>query len=127
MSVNKERIIFIDQLKGLAMLMVVFGHILNFGVGIKHSTLLTMLTIFDLPLFFFISGYFCYKERVFEPKELLAFLAKKIHNYYVPFIAVALVYCLLFQDSLKGMLLSGGGQILVFALSMFYFSFVYCT
>lgn len=49
---GNNRIFFIDQLKGLAMLAVVFNHLLQFCFGVNYTTTNTMLAIFDLPLFF---------------------------------------------------------------------------
>ena len=110
---GNNRIVFIDQLKGLAMLAVVFNHLLQFCFGVNYTTTNTMLAIFDLPLFFFISGYFCYKERVFNVKETLSLLSKKFKNYVFPFLSVGLLYCFLFKQSVTDMILDGGGQILV--------------
>lgn len=107
---GNNRIVFIDQLKGLAMLAVVFNHLLQFCFGVNYTTTNTMLAIFDLPLFFFISGYFCYKERVFNVKETLSLLSKKFKNYVFPFLSVGLLYCFLFKQSVTDMILDGGGR-----------------
>ena len=47
------RIVFIDQLKGVAMLMVVFGHLMHFSFGVSDSALEVIIRTFYLPLFFY--------------------------------------------------------------------------
>lgn len=57
----KERIIWIDQLKGIAILQVVIGHILWFPMGFRNVVinkclLLNFIYSFHMPLFIFLSG-----------------------------------------------------------------------
>ena len=122
---GNNRIVFIDQLKGLAMLAVVFNHLLQFCFGVNYTTTNTMLAIFDLPLFFFISGYFCYKERVFNVKETLSLLSKKFKNYVFPFLSVGLLYCFLFKQSVTDMILDGGADFGFFLHYSRYLLFVF--
>lgn len=58
-----KRLEYIDSMRGLAILLVVTGHILLFGF---HHSASNYLFVFlndqlQLPLFFLISGFFCYK------------------------------------------------------------------
>ena len=60
-SVSKPRIAYIDALRGLTMLLVVYSHIL---VHCYHTTSVFnhLFIKFRMPLFFFISGWVLYKE-----------------------------------------------------------------
>ena len=64
----RQRIDYFDQMKGVAILLVVIGHVMQFSFGIPKSNVVDMLGIFHMPIFFFVSGYFTYKERVFHFK-----------------------------------------------------------
>jgi len=87
----KERIIWIDQLKGIAILLVVIGHILwfpmGFGdVGINKCLLLNFIYSFHMPLFIFLSGIVI--SSVPNIKKLL----KKLCQFLCPLLAVGLLY-----------------------------------
>lgn len=58
------RIGYIDALRGFAMVMVVFGHVLmtTFDIGGYDSVIGSIVVTFWMPLFFFISGYVAYKD-----------------------------------------------------------------
>ena len=61
----KERLQYFDRMKGVAILMVVLGHITLFSFGMWSSSdrneVLRFICIFNMPVFFYISGYFAYK------------------------------------------------------------------
>lgn len=60
-----QRLSPMDSLKGLAILMVVLGHIFNFGVKETEGVLLfRFLSIVQLPIFVFVSGYFTSRPLV---------------------------------------------------------------
>ena len=57
----QERVVWIDQIKGVAILLVVIGHILWFPMGfadihINGCLLLNFVYSFHMPLFIFLSG-----------------------------------------------------------------------
>lgn len=58
-----KRLEYIDSMRGLAILLVVTGHILFFGFQHSDNNYLYAFlnNQFQLPLFFLISGFFCYK------------------------------------------------------------------
>lgn len=58
-----KRINELDYIRGIAMLMVVMGHVLLFSLKIEHTALIALLGICEMPLFFAVSGYLNYKER----------------------------------------------------------------
>lgn len=59
----KERLNWIDALRGFTMFSVVAVHVLTFGVGInpEESVVCVIRGAFTLPLFFIISGFFLYR------------------------------------------------------------------
>ncbi|MDE7382123.1 MAG: acyltransferase [Muribaculaceae bacterium] len=56
---------WLDAMRGVAIIMVVFGHVLFFGFGITRyqSFLGSSMGYFRMPLFFFISGFVAYKVK----------------------------------------------------------------
>lgn len=59
---TKPRLHYFDMLKGVAIFMVVMGHILTMCVReIDRATLFKFIERVHMPLFFFISGWFTYK------------------------------------------------------------------
>ena len=77
---STNRIYWIDNLRTLAILLVVFGHTNNTEAEIGN--VVTYIYSFHMPLFFFISGLTFYPERYKRPKE---FLFKKISTLLVPY------------------------------------------
>lgn len=53
---NDLRISYIDQLKGIAILLVVLGHVIGYN-NCEDSFLWRFIYSFHMPLFMFISGY----------------------------------------------------------------------
>lgn len=115
-----KRIEFIDQLKGVAMLMVVFGHLMQFSFGVPHSTLEVILEAFDLPLFFFVSGFFCYKGDLIPIFSICQLIAKKMRAYLLPLFSVGMLHVWIDGYPLQN-LLNGGGK-LWFLYSLFVIS-----
>ena len=65
---EKQRLLYIDQLRGLVMLMVVLVHLS--GQATVHQpeieSLMSVLGNFRMPLFFFVSGYIINKVTKIE-------------------------------------------------------------
>lgn len=59
----KERLNWVDALRGFTMISVVMVHVLTYGfkVNPEQSVLCVMRGAFTLPLFFFVSGFFLYR------------------------------------------------------------------
>ena len=72
MNVNKTslgggREVYFDALKCIGILLVIRGHVELFGLGISKTyeeMSCLMMYSFNMPIFFFISGYFAYKENM---------------------------------------------------------------
>lgn len=53
---SKCHYMYIDRLKGGAMLLVVIGHIVAFSIGQKGNPISQAISSFHMPLFIFLSG-----------------------------------------------------------------------
>ena len=88
----KERLLYIDALRGFAIFLVVLGHILIFN-GYEKSIITTTIYSFHMPLFMFISGYvarFSYKE-VKKSSEFFRSILHKFNTVLLPY----LIWCIL--------------------------------
>jgi len=88
-----ERLLYIDRLKGIAIILVVCGHFIQYNVAdFKHNDLYSFIYSFHMPLFMFISGYVAQKTtsiKIFE--NYAGFLGKKALGLLLPFFAWPLV------------------------------------
>lgn len=56
-KVNGDRIEYIDAMRGFTMLLVVCSHVETFMVGSPLKSINALLGEFQMPLFFFVSGF----------------------------------------------------------------------
>ena len=92
LSGGGKRLAYLDALKCLGILLVISGHVQFFGMGIEayDSVSTLMLYSFNMPLFFFVSGYLAFKENAIGKISEL----KKIGNKFVFLVIPAIVfYC----------------------------------
>lgn len=66
MNPDKKRLRYIDAMRGLAILLVVFSHVTNAYVKMpitnaSFAGVYYMMTMFRMPLFFFVSGFFAWR------------------------------------------------------------------
>lgn len=105
----KQRIKYFDLMKGVAIYLVVMGHVITFCIrGLDSTTLFKIIQEVHMPLFFFISGYLAYKDGFKCPNML-----KKLNQLIVPTIIVGLAWFIFFPhtklqsplpDTLQGMI-----------------------
>jgi fucose 4-O-acetylase-like acetyltransferase len=58
----QQRLRYFDSIRGFSMILVVVSHVLiRMGIGEYDSVLGSIIRTFNLPLFFFISGFFAYR------------------------------------------------------------------
>ena len=96
----KERILYIDNLRAFAIMLVVMGHILQFTFGDSHGfdhPFFKFIYSFHMPLFFFISGMFA---KGFTPpltlcKYLNNNIVRKSKALLIPYITWSLIINLL--------------------------------
>ena len=123
---NKGRIEFIDAMRGFTMLMVVFCHILYAFGSYPSFSINEIFMSFRMPLFYFLSGFLCYKHGKFsQMKNNIEFIRKKFVVQLIPTFIFIAVYSILFQQSFSEMWLENkkGGYWFTFVL-FFYFIFL---
>ncbi|MDB8966344.1 acyltransferase [Parabacteroides merdae] len=85
------RIYELDYIRGIAMLMVVMGHVLLFSLKIEHTALIGIIGICEMPLFFVVSGYLTHKEREENFKRMLSRLLIRSRTLLVPLVVWSIV------------------------------------
>ena len=91
---NTTRLLYIDKLKALAMILVVWGHTMYFCIYHEHTEtifdpLLNIICTFHVPLFFFLSGVV-----ISTPPDFRKFLGKS-RRFLVPMLVVGFINALL--------------------------------
>lgn len=119
----KERLLYIDKLKALAMLLVVWGHTMYFCMyheqeGIKDPVL-SIICSFHVPLFFFLSGF------VISHAPDIQKFALKARKFLLPMLVVGFLNALLF-GGVRDFFLNGGhfGYWYLLTLTIFYLMLV---
>lgn len=91
---KRERMLWVDSMRGFSMLIVVLGHVLlSMGLGGYDSVLSSLLLTFRMPLFFFVSGFFSYRAISWWNKSRLSdILKRKIQAQIISTIAFLSVF-----------------------------------
>lgn len=84
-----ERNHIIDIAKGIGIILVVFGHVINSNVDIFGKNVNNMIYIFHMPLFFLISGYLTKYEKNIDSKN---YIKKKAKGILLPFFNFSLFW-----------------------------------
>ena len=93
---HKERLEWLDAMRGFTMILVVAYHVAQFGFDqtVKHSSSLSFLMLFRMPLFFFVSGFLAYKASAeWNLSSLFNMLAKKFRVQIIPTVVFFLFAC----------------------------------
>lgn len=91
---NQGRIEWIDALKGLTIILVVFSHVELKGMGLQNSVVNSFFILFRMPLFFFMSGFLAYHAGfVWNESNIRALLLKKTRIQLVPTAFWGLINC----------------------------------
>ena len=110
-------------MKGVAIIFVVIGHIFLFTPGASSTQVDTMLSIFHMPVFFFISGFLAYKVLP-DMKSVVKRMWQKGHALLFPYIVFAGLYCLYSGKDYVKLLMRGGAEYwflwTLFILSVFF-------
>lgn len=113
MQTGKERMQWLDAMRGFTMILVVMYHVahISFGIADKHSSCQSFLVLFRMPLFFFVSGFLAYKAGTLWNGSTLARLSlKKMKVQLIPTAVFLLVFTALcrtkFLDTLGNELMS---------------------
>jgi fucose 4-O-acetylase-like acetyltransferase len=85
----KQRIAYIDAMRGFTMILVVYSHVCHFCLGDSLLGYNATFFLFRLPCFFFISGW------LFEPVAQRPFLANARHKFMVQIVPTFIFLLLL--------------------------------
>ena len=88
----KQRILFIDNLRALAIFSMIVGHIYVFTWSEHNSLWFNLIQSFNMPLFLLISGMFIKKTVTFS------YLKKRARLLLVPFVVVGSLWMLVRQE-----------------------------
>ncbi len=95
---SKERIYYFDIIKGIAIFMVVMGHVLCLCMSASaQSTPMRLIANVHMPLFFFISGWFTYKLNA-AGRLSLPSLKKRFVQLIIPMAVVSSLYILVYNN-----------------------------
>lgn len=87
----KQRLVYIDQLKGFAILMVVMGHVLQFCFKESEPSLTSQVIVsFHMPLFAFLSGLMF--MSIYDLKAITTKFMKQSHKLLLPFLSFLIIY-----------------------------------
>ncbi|MEG0559396.1 MAG: acyltransferase [Muribaculaceae bacterium] len=92
---KKERLQYFDLLKGVAIFVVVMGHIITMCIrDIDSAFIFKMISEIHMPMFFFISGYLTYKSSFTRPN-----IWKRFKQLIIPFFIVSALWIWYFPHS----------------------------
>ena len=94
---NTNRIFWIDLVKGIAIILVVVGHILQMRLQPLLTGLYEFIFNFHMPLFLFMSGYVL-KSIIF--KANMNYLLDKYKRLMIPCVVFGALNCLLRREDL---------------------------
>lgn len=108
-SLGVKRLSYLDAIKCLGILLVISGHVQFFGMKIEAydtpSTL--MLYSFNMPLFFFVSGYLAFKEKTIGIWSELKKITNKFMFLVIPAICFYVIYNLKNGDGVLNFIQNG--------------------
>lgn len=95
---KQNRIGYIDAIRGLAMILVVYFHIAAYGFGSYELGYNDIIERFRMPTFFFISGWVFYKAgRTWDWQTITGMIRKKFIVQIIPTIVFLLLYLVMFN------------------------------
>lgn len=90
---SKSRLIHFDVLKGIAILLVIWGHVYNFGIGeYRDNMIYILLNALHMPLFIMLSGFFFTKPLNLSTSGILSFWRDKVIRLLLPLLLLPLLF-----------------------------------
>lgn len=100
-----NRIEWIDSLRGFAIFLVVYYHVIWAGIGYKDSVSCSIISTFFMHIFFFISGYLgCIKSNE-SIRTYPQYIYKKIRTLLIPTIMIVCAGFLYLDFTVRGILM----------------------
>ena len=98
-----KRLLYIDCLRGFSMILVVYHHIITFGMPqiSPGSFLSEFFILFRMPLFFFISGFVSYKAFDYDYNIVKKQTIKKILGQLIPTFVFFSIFIAIYKLNLK--------------------------
>lgn len=120
-----KRIVWIDILKGFAILLVIMGHVCQMRFPIAGKWLSDIIYSFHMPLFLFLSGLFARKAiEAADDRQIKSFAIRKARQLLVPFVVWMILWCVIKGDSITMFL--DGGFIYWYLPTLFEFLLLFC-
>lgn len=118
----KNRILWIDELKGFAIFLVIIGHVLISRFLPQFQPLHTAIYSFHMPLFMFLSGIFAYKAlEAVDNKCARRYLLRKTRQLLLPCISGGGLLCFFHHENYISQFLLKGGAYYWYLLTLFEF------
>jgi len=95
-SNNTNRICYLDGLRGFAMLLVIYGHVASLAftpTDGNYSIISKLCASVQMPIFFFISGFFAYKS-IFHKRDYRSKTINISVRTLFPTFIIGAIYCL---------------------------------
>lgn len=87
-----KRILELDYMKGIAIVMVVIGHVLIFSIGVDSVPIMSLIGICEMPFFFAVSGFLSYKyDNVLNIKDEMKKFIRRSRMLLVPLVVWSLI------------------------------------
>ncbi len=126
----KKRIEYLDAMRGLTMILVVYSHIhvfaLHLSTGGGGKSYNDLFILIRMPLFFFVSGFLLDKPGiVWKFQDVVPFIKKKAKIQLIPTFVFMLLFCYLFDGSVAGCLMDSYKFGYWFTITLFQFFIAY--
>ncbi len=118
-----KRVKYLDALRGFAMFLVVYVHVVNLSIKIpaNSSVVCDFIALFHMPLFFFISGIFAYKALdKWDCRKLRNGFWRKVTQLLIPTLLMMVIYQLVKYGNATGIIYGPGRYWFTYCLFIFF-------
>ena len=122
---NNKRLTYIDALRGITMLMVVFYHVEVFSFDVRSSIINSLFITFRMPLFFFISGFIAFKNVKWDKMYFAEMVKKKFIVQILPTLFFSIIYYCICQSESFLTFFEKGPRLYWFTITLFYMFLIY--
>ena len=126
---EKQRIEYLDAMRGFTMILVVFSHVLMCTfLKPAHSgfSFNDIFVTFRMPLFYFLSGFLMFKSGRFNCLEgTVDFIKKKFIVQIIPTVLFSLAFCFVFAKSYDALLNDTAKQGFWFTYTLYFYFIIF--